>query len=541
MIAIKLALLFWFAWNTRFVMDEFGQLGWAKYLGKELFDTIWPAKAAGSTAFYKLAHIIGWDARSILLIGRLQTALLACGTLALVYGCARALGEKRHRALAIVLALLCFSNFMERSFRTIAEPLALFFAAAALLAVLRTRGDRFGSLLAAGVLSGLSFLATQKAVFFNVALGLALVSDAALRRQFAAATRRGALLLAGWLLPIVGYCFLFGGAGAVAVASNLVLGPSTVVSAQIAAEYGGLRQYVWQTLERNLLLYLICFAGIGLQLLKLQHLNSQRRIALIFSVLITLLVFRHDQPWPYVFIMCQPLLALWSLVLIDHLGARSRQLSFACLALFIVAAALSFVRNASYLRHGNAAQLQLVERAEALLRKDERYFDGIGILPNRSEPSTLWLDRHHVLKTLREAQHSEAYRVFAKAPPKLILWSYRMNLVLPVLRPHIRDSYVQIAPNIRYAGRALRLGHPTKFRVPLAGTYALYDARGNPVAGTIEVGGQVNSVPVRLEQRRLTITLRNGPREALLLPEGNYRGRTVQGPDDPSLFARIYE
>ncbi|WP_189465558.1 hypothetical protein, partial [Mesorhizobium sp. M2D.F.Ca.ET.223.01.1.1] len=93
----------------------------------------------GSTAFYNLAHLIGWDATSILLVGRIQTVLIGWAIVAMIYACARALGEDRLRALVIVLLLLCFSNFMERVFRTIAEPLALFFAVAALLAVLRAR------------------------------------------------------------------------------------------------------------------------------------------------------------------------------------------------------------------------------------------------------------------------------------------------------------------------------------------------------------------------------------------------------------------
>src|SRR5688500_14475418 len=61
-IVAKVILLFILAWNTRFVMDEFVQLGWAKYLGNGLFETVWHPKAVGYVIFYKLAHLIGWDA-----------------------------------------------------------------------------------------------------------------------------------------------------------------------------------------------------------------------------------------------------------------------------------------------------------------------------------------------------------------------------------------------------------------------------------------------------------------------------------------------
>jgi hypothetical protein len=60
LIAAKLAFLLILAWNSRFVMDEFVQLGWAKYLGNGLFDTVWHAKAVGYVLFFKLAHLIGW-------------------------------------------------------------------------------------------------------------------------------------------------------------------------------------------------------------------------------------------------------------------------------------------------------------------------------------------------------------------------------------------------------------------------------------------------------------------------------------------------
>ena len=41
-VAIKLLILAALALNSVIVMDEFVQLGWAKYLGNGLFDTIWP-------------------------------------------------------------------------------------------------------------------------------------------------------------------------------------------------------------------------------------------------------------------------------------------------------------------------------------------------------------------------------------------------------------------------------------------------------------------------------------------------------------------
>ena len=539
LIALKLVLVFIFAWQIRFVMDEFVQLGYAKHLGNGVFDTFQPPKALGFAVFYKLAHLSGWDAQSILLIGRMQTALLGCATLAMVYGCARALGENRVRALALVFILLCFSNLIERIFRTIAEPLALFFAVAALLVVLRGQADKPRTILAAGILSGLAFLATQKSLYFNLALGLGLLADAALARHYLAGIRRGAWLVLGWTMPIIIYCFIFGGTNPLPIAQSLMFGPVEVATLG-GGEYGGLRHFVLQTLLRNPVLYAFCFAGMALSLLQFGKLDERRRIALVFTWVITLLVFTHDQPWPYVFIMALPFMALWSLVLLDHLAANPQRLRLAWVAL-LTSMAISFVSNLNYLRIGNANQLELVRRAEGLLGPDEVYFDGIGMLPNRPEPSTLWIDQHYRFKTIREGKNSEAYRIFATTPPKLIIWSYRMNNIASVVGGLIQNSYVRIAPNIRMAGRRLDLDEPARFDVPLAGRYRLYSAAGAELQCRIESGGTLLEPPFALATGPMTLTLRSCPADALLLPEGSYAGLFKAGGDNDQLFDDVYK
>ena len=537
LLALKLGLLFLLAWNTRFVMDEFQQLGMAKYLGNGLFDTVWHAKAVGYVVFYKIAHLLGWDATSILLIGRMQVALLACATLAIVYGCARALGHDRLRSLLVIVVLLCFSTFIERIFRTIAEPLAVFFAAGALLAALRGQADRAGTVIAAGMLSGLSFLATQKAVYFDVALGLALVFDAALARRYRAGIARGVWLLLGWSLPIAAYCFIFGGGDPARVALHLAFGPVEVATTG-GDVYANLRVYVWQTLLRNNLLYLFCFAGLLLELPRLRAMDGRRRIALIFTLVVTAFVFAHNQPWPYVFIMALPFLALWCPIFLDRVAGR---IPLAAGALVAVAVASSFLRNGQYLHIDNHDQLQLVARAEAVVGPRDVYFDGVAMLPNRSEPSLLWLDRKYVLKTLQEKQESEAYKIFAVSPPKVVLWSYRMEAIEPVVGSLIRRSYVAVAPNLRIAGRHLRSGRQETFAVPIAGQYQLYNSVGQPVAGQVEVDGRLLTPPVRLAAKPTTLTLRGSPVEALLLPLGSYEGVFGPGRDNPSLFAGVYD
>lgn len=540
-IAIKVTLIFIFAWHIRLIMDEFAQLGYAKYFANGLFDTIQPPKAVGFAVFYKLAHLIGWDATSMILVGRMQTALLACGTLLLVYACARALGEQRLRALFIVLVLLCFTNFMERIFRTRSEPLALFFAMAAVVVILRGHPLIARKIFIAGILSGLAFLVTQKSAFFNLALGLGLVIDVMLRKDFIAAIVRGFYLTAGWLLPAIAYCFIFGGSDPLRIAESLIFGP-VEVAVNGSEAYDGIRVYVLQTLIDNTFLYLLCFSGMIITLKRWRISNEKTRIALVFSFVITTLVFTHSQPWPYVFIMALPFISLWSLVPLDYLLTHSRTPILRLFFLTVTTLTLlsSYFINFSYLKISNVRQLELVTRAEALLKPDEKYFDGIGMLPNRLEPTTLWLDAWYVLKTLREGKDSEAWQVLTQSPPKVILWSYRLSNIHSVIAEAIDNSYVQVAPNIRMAGRRLRIGHQEEFKVPLAGRYQLYSETGAPVSAQMKVEGITLTPPITLSADSKTITLLNGPEKALLLPEGTYAGLFKDGDDDKNLFANIY-
>ncbi|MCP5403108.1 MAG: hypothetical protein H6917_12075 [Novosphingobium sp.] len=538
-IALKLLLLFVLAWNSRFVMDEFWQLGQSKFLFEGLFDTMWPGKAVGFALFYEPVHWFGLEAGPTMLAGRLQTALLACATVAMVYACARAIGEDKTRSLLIVLVLLSFSTFMERIFRTISEPLAVFFAVGALLTVLRGNLDRRTPLFLAGVLAGLSFLATQKAVYFDVALGIALLGDAILARRPLQGIRRGVWLVAGWMVPAVAYCLLFGGTNPLPVIENLFLAPLDMATRGGAEVYGGLRHYVWQTLSRNVVLYVACFAGVAVAMARIAILARPARLALIFTVVTTGLVFAHSEPWPYVFIMALPFLALWSLKAFDLLPSAgpSRRLALIALAASVV---LSFATNLHYLRFDNRAQLDLTARADAILRSGDGYFDGIGMLPNRRESTPLWLDRRRILFTLEQGKESEAYRALRDSPPRVILWSYRLDAIQPVIDPLLQHRYVTVSPNIRMVGRHLIAGDLQTFDVPSSGRFMLYRANGQPFRGEIEIDGVTHDTPVRLAAGTMQVRLRKGASEAFLLPDGLSATDIRPGPDDPGLFDGVY-
>ncbi|MEO1493893.1 MAG: hypothetical protein AAFV19_17205 [Pseudomonadota bacterium] len=498
------------------MMDEFWQFGQSKHLFDEFFHTKWPGKAVGYAVFYKLSHWAGWDAQSMLLIGRLQTALLTCGLLVIIYRIARSMDEPAVFAVLVVLVMLCFSTFIERSFRLRSEPLAVFFAAAALWACVSREVLPWHRIVLAGVLCGLSVLATQKAAYFCLALGVALVASALADRSLRGACQHGALLVLGWALPIVIYCVAFRPDNPLLVAENLVRGP-VEVAVSGHQFYSDLRVFVTQTVMRNLPLYALCGLGLAVSLWRWSKLTTRQRITAVFTLIVSALVFSHTQPWPYVFIMAIPFLALWALVPLRLLANRPVLKSLS-LAFGIVVVATSFVRNGTYLSHDNSHQVALMRQVEELLDTGETYFDGSGMLPNRRQSVEHWLDARWVWRTTSEGSNSKVYRDLAASPPKVLIDSYRLSAVSDALGPVLKDRYIGIAPNIRIVGRKIHPEHSTVFDVPVAGAYRLYDEAGAPQTDALEIDGKLQIPPFQLQPGKTTVLL-EAPAPMYLLPD----------------------
>ena len=536
-IFLKLCILFALAVNSIIVMDEFVQLGWAKYLQNGMFETVWPVKAIGYAVFYKLAHLLGWDATSTVLIGRIMTAILGVGIVIMIYACSRALAWSRAEALLVVVVLLSYSNFIERIFRTRAEPLAVFFAVGSLL-VLASGKLAARKIIFAGVLTGLAFVTTQKSIYFNVALGGALVIDGLIRRELVDAIWRGGLLFCGWLIPVAAYVSAFGGFDPLPVLKNLLFGPAALVY-DVPQFYNGMEKFLIETFLRNALLYLICVFGLISAACDISKLESNKRVTLIFSMVTCILVFSHNQPWPYLFVMALPFLSIWVIYALRSSSPFVRKILTVAI---IIAVASSFIRNFHYLRDfGNSHQLAVVQSAEKLTGANDRYFDGVGMLPNRSEPSTLWLDVPLVWRSIQEQKQSELYEIFSRTPPKTIIWSYRMEAVAPVIQEVLDASYTKVSPNILMAGRNLKINVPVNFVPPISGQYNLYSRDGLPLRGTVSLDGKVVSLPLKLGRHNYHVELLNGPDRALLVPVGDYRHVFDADAPNKILFAKTYD
>ncbi|MEO0772705.1 MAG: hypothetical protein AAFZ04_05925 [Pseudomonadota bacterium] len=525
--AAKIVFLGLLAVNTQLVMDEFWQFGQTKYLWNGFYDTIWPVKSVGYALWYAPAHWAGLDAASTVLAGRVWAFCTVLMTLGVIAGIGRRLGYSWLAILTILMLLLSVSTYMERSFRLRSETPAILFAALSLWVVLRDGLPSLRSVLIAGALTGCAFLCTQKAIYFNFALGLALVVVMWRGTGLLAGLRTGAVLIAGWLGAIAAYSVLMGGTDALQVARQIFVGPAELATTG-GSLYEGLRQFIIQTLMRNLPLYVIFGTGLVLALAQFRTGPPARLIAAMFTAVLTALIFAHNQPWPYIFAMCLPFLALWAPVLWDRIvaAAPARQKMAPIVVGLLVA--MTFPRNVDYLDHSNAEQLDVIRTAEAILGEDGTYFDGIGMLPTAYDTPRRWLDAPGIRRV--EQNPDSLMKALRDTPPDLILETYRTDNLPDWFSDWVARHYVAIAPGFLVPGAQLT-EDSTEVTILREMTFDLAADEDTQVTRD----GDPVPLPLTLSPGRYTVS---ATRPAPLIPQG-VTPPARQTPRAP-LFSQIY-
>ncbi len=542
---VKLALLAVLSVNTQFLMDEFPHAQHALLVDQRPYQDVWPFKTLLYAYFYRPAFWLGGSSVDVMQIARLQTFGLALVALISLYGIARNMGRSCLEGLFVLCLALGFSSFMERVFSTRPETLALVFALGALWVVTRWRMGAWVC-LGAGVLSGLAFLTSQKAVYFDLALGLALVGNGLLAGSLRRAVNSSALLLLGWALAVGLYLAFFAlqGAELGALLQNIFIGPPILNVTAGHLVYENLSAFVWQTFLRNIAAYSLCAIGLGVAVVRLGRRAEPERIALIFTIVIAALIYGvHPAPWPYNFIMAIPFLALWGPYALEPFSHRPERIRLLLMGFCILFVGLSFIRNVRYLEHDNKYQRQTMQLAENLLLPDERYFDGVHMIVTRPHATNLWLQRSGVLDITAAAERGDygaLEQIFA-LNPKVVILSYRTRGIEAALAPFLEGSYLPVAPNILLSGSPVEGRGERVFQVRWAGTYRLYGADGRPSAAVLLADSREVAGPVRLDLglHRLRLAREEGP--LYLLPANLERAVTVlPAPVQEPLFEKAH-
>ena len=468
-----------YALRQPLVMDEFQGAAVVSWLRSQLpYHDFAPYKTVLGYYLQLLPLSLGGDLWSSLLSVKIFLVIL---NVAAMYGVARRLA-RHYRPAAVVLGtwlLAGMSTFLERSGELRVDMLTSLCGWFSLLALLERRAAL------AGLLAGTSFLVSQKGVYFGLAAGAALAWDLAVVRRDRAALRDALAFGAAALAPIAAYLAVWSALSS----PDAVLRATFLAHRDIALEdLYEIRHFWFQTWLRNPYFYAVAVLGLGIayQRRSADDAGYRDRVLWVYGAVLGALCLWHKQPWPYFFVLLIPTLYVLAVVFFDAELRRTGRLGGAFAALYLLLGlAWPLARVPGVLQRSNAFQRQQVLLGEQLLAPDDTYLAGLEMIHTRRQSlrELRWLDAPHLgaLARRSDADLGSLVEELRAAPPKLLVWDYRLAALPGPLRRALEAGWLPFYGNLRLYAPRLPTG-AQEFRLAFSGSYLLAAPSGAHVA-----------------------------------------------------------
>ena len=468
-----------YALRQPLVMDEFQGAAVVSWLRSQLpYHDFAPYKTVLGYYLQLLPLSLGSD-----LWGSLVAVKVFLVTINAAAMAALALRLTRHyRPAAVVLGtwlLAGMSTFVERSGELRVDMLTSLCGWFSLLALLERRAAL------AGLLAGASFLVSQKGVYFGLAAGAALAWDLVAMRRDRAALRDALAFGAAALAPVAVYLAVWSALSS----PHAVFEATFLTHREIAlGNLYEIRHFWFQTWLRNPYFYAVAVLGLAIaqQRRGADETGYRDRVLWVYGAVLCALCLWHKQPWPYFFVLLIPTLFVLAVVFFDAELRRTGRLGPAFVALYLVLGlAWPLARVPRVLERSNAFQRQQVALAERLLAPGDTYLAGVEMIHTRRQSlrELRWLDatRLGALAGKSEAELGALVERLREAPPKLLVWDYRLAALPGPLRRALEADWLPYHGNLRlYAPRLL--AGAQEFRLAFSGRYLLAAPGGARVA-----------------------------------------------------------
>jgi hypothetical protein len=477
--ALYAAIALAYAFRLPLVMDEFQGAAVVGWLGSKL-----PYR---DFAPYKTVLGYYLELLPLSLAGELWRSLVAVKVLLVLANAAAMAGvalrlARIYRPAAVVLAtglLAAMSTFVERSGELRVDMLTALCGWLSLVMLLERRAAW------AGLLAGTSFLVSQKGIYFCLAAGGALGWNVLAARDRRGALREARALALGGLAPIAAYFAVW----------SALSSPAAVFDATFLAhldiafgELYELRQFWFQTWLRNPYFYAVSLLGLAVLYLRRSQDEAgwRDRVLCVYGALLIALCLWHKQPWPYFFVLLIPTLHVLAVAFFDAELRRASGLRPLFLAVYLtLGLAWPLARVPRVLERSNAFQRAQVRVAEQLLAADDTYLAGVELVRTRHQtlPELRWLDAPHLQALTRQsdAELDALLERLRAAPPKLLIWDYRLAGLPERLRAALEADWLPFYGNLRlYAPR--QPPGARDFQLAFAGNYLLFAPPGARVA-----------------------------------------------------------
>ncbi len=472
----------------------------------------------------------------------LHVKLQMAGLNAVVLGAAAFVLSRRfdRRAVVAGLALLVtMSTFLERSAELRVDMPTALAGLAGLLLLLEKR------IAWAGIACGISFLVSQKGIYYILATEVALIGWAV-----GARARDSWRNLLVFNLATAAPIAIYLGVWSLLAGPTAVFGSAVGDAGRIAIDrLEDIRLRYWgRTVGRNPAFYGLAIAALW-QLDRRRRAGSADRLdrlLLLYGAALVILAALHQQPWPYFFVLLIP--TLWVLIVAGFdrglptwvkLDPGRRLL--AVVVLVVLGLLLPLSRLKANLERDNGFQRQMVELAEATLSEDDTYLAGVAMLWNREQAHTAlgWLDRLQLarLEALSDADLTRLIAELRESPPKAILDNYRIHQLPHRLRLALVGLYELRWGNLLLYSPVVD-PEAASFRIAYSGEYEVLSE--GPSVGTLDGREIALGEIVRLEAGRhhhsgpdrIRLRLRTPELDPLLDPR--YRERRA-------LFPHVYD
>ena len=443
----------------------------------------------------------GWSGLTAARICTTLFNLLALGALGL------ALARRyRPEAAALGMVLLVFvSTFVDQAFEIRVDMLTGWCGVLALFLMLRGRHGW------AGVAAGLSFLISQKGLFFLTAGATAIAVSAWWESRPKDALINVIRFGVAAAAVIIGYLALW-----IAVAGfERVLFITFPAAAGIArrAVYEGIRLRWVRTAFRNPLFYALAVLGVVHAAIgawrKLRSRGRAERAdgagdakLAVFAAILLIQMAAYPQPWSYFFLLAIPVLAVCVVHALDAIFARERGSAWNGWALAVLVVFGVFYPTVFTLSslHGDRERQRITfETGLSALGPVDSYWAGSNVFADREQPDGLeWLDLFNLerLRQLPAEERGQLMAGLADEPPAIVIDNYRLRELPDPFRQFVESRYAHLANGVYSYTVGLEEGADS-VAIPIGGVFRLNSPAPVRLSGQRLLPGQTITLPRR--------------------------------------------
>lgn len=403
---------------------------------------------------------------------------------------------RRSAVICALLLLTVMSTYLERSSALRVDMMTAWAGFLALLFLLAEK-EKWS-----GFFAGLSFLISQKGIFYIAAGNSALLVHFFWFEREKEMFRRLVLFNLCMLVPIASY-FAFWGILTSFTAANQAtfFSHHDIVFKKI---YDIRLGYWMQTVRRNPIFYIFTFFGLGLLFLRSIGRHSpceeagysfnKPQILWVFGANILTCGLWYRQPWPYFFVILIPTFFVLVVAFFHYyLPKTTSWRQFFSRPLVIVFILLGFIyplnRLIVVLGRDNGYQRHMVRIGNALLEEGEYYISGVDILYSRKHASVqlrrLGKVRRQNLNLSNPENIQKIISDLEEVTPKFIIANYRTKDLPDSLKEYFQRTFAHFWGSIYLYAPEIQ-PHRHRLTLKFDGVYRIQAEEGK----TITINGQ---------------------------------------------------